>query len=269
MSRDPSLHITKTTLVKVLGKVFEASKIKGVDIQKVANDITRLSKTYSITHRAIFISNDKIDKKAKQLGNTTRYDANNFSILLHNIRKKHRHRGISPIKSGHKDWPIIKDIANNALEFCNDFNLPHRRGFIKYIEIGMDKMPKFYLNRFLSLHEDICQVYQAIEEIEQDSDPIITEQMFRYYNSYIIGNTGIKDDSDKIPEKYVWFVRARKQCAELNVSVEVYIKAQFEALDFAKGIPHPTQLVGAKAKERLTRYIYKKGIKLKNGTRKK
>ena len=55
MSRDPSLHITKTTLVKVLGKVFEASKIKGVDIQKVANDITQLSKTYSITHRAIFI----------------------------------------------------------------------------------------------------------------------------------------------------------------------------------------------------------------------
>ena len=41
------------------------------------------------------------------------------------------------------------------------------------------------------------------------------------------------------------------------------MKAQFEGLDFSGGIPHPTQLTGPKATDRVIRYCYKEGIKIK------
>ena len=146
---------------------------------------------------------------------------------------------------------------------CNEFGFERRSGFLKYIEIGASKMQKFTLPKYLSMYEAICVTYQAITEIENDDDREMTEEIYKVYSQRVISQTGIHDRLEELPDKYVWFVRARKQAENMNISVKIYIAAQFEGLDFTKGIPHPTQLVGPKATERVIRYCYEHDIKIK------
>ena len=123
-------------------------------------------------------------------------------------------------------------------------------------------MQKFMINKFKNLYQGICERHQAIVEIEKDNDKEMTNSMYKFYTQHIIENTGMMDRLDEIPEKYVWFVRGREEAEKMNISVKVYIKAQFKGLDFSKGIPHPIQLVGPKAIDRVIRYCYKEGIKV-------
>lgn len=263
MKRDPSLHITKSTLISILRDEMGNGRSSTKSASDLANIVFSRGKSRSVSHRGILVSNDKMEKKAKQIGNTKRYDADKFSEILYTVRKRYKHRGIILIKPGHPLWPTVKDITAKAISFCEDFDLNPRKGFIKYIEIGLKFLPKFNLYKLLSNHENICNTYEAMVEIEEDSDREMTNTMYKKYRAKILENTGLLDDSDKYPEKFVWFVRARKQCEDMNLAVGLYIKAQFDALDFTKGIPHPTQLVGQKARDRVIRYMYKKGIKLK------
>ena len=255
MKREPSIHITLSTLRSVL-------KSLGLKDDKYANEIMKRSKSHSIGTRTVTITNDKLEKKINKVLQSSRKDADLFAQLIYAIRKKRKHRGISHMKPGGKDWEILKEVAASALAFSNEFELKRRDGFISFIEIGMNKMQKFSLMKFNNLRESISETYAAIEEIKTDKDRVMTEAMYRAYFSKILHNTGITDESKELPEKYVWFVRARQQAEEMNIDPVLYIEAQFAALDFANSIPHPTQLVGLKAKERVIRYAYKNKIKL-------
>ena len=73
----------------------------------------------------------------------------------------------------------------------------------------------------------------------------------------------MEDNSISNPDKYVWFVRAKYQAKDMGITNSTYMKAQFDGLDFVRGIPHPTQMVGEKARERVIRYAFKHNINVK------
>jgi hypothetical protein len=262
MRREPSIHITKSKLLDIIEDIIGGQKHGIVYPSNIIVDkIFRLSKSHSINTRNVLVNSDRIEKKAKRLINSSRLDADVFAQLVYAIRKKKRHKGISPIKPGGKDWDLVKDITASALNFCEEFGLKKREGFINYIEIGMGKMVKFSLNKFPNMYEGICETYTATQEILKDDNPNGTKELYQYYIQHIADYTGIFEDLINIPEKYVYFIRARKVADEIHVPGVVYIKAQFEGLDFAKGIPHPVQLIGPKALERVNRYTYKRNFK--------
>ena len=258
MKREPSLHITKTSLIEILRSMAESAP--RLDHQGTANQIFHRAKSLSLSSRSVTVTNKQLEKKATRLVQSSRQDADLFAQLIFATRKKLKHRGISPIKPGGRDWDVIKEITAHALDFTIANDLTKRAGFLHYIEIGMEKIKKYNLVKFLSLRETINETYQAIREIELDDNSEETDEMYKVYFSKILTNTGITDNSKEMPEKYVWFVRARKESSVMNVKVKDYIDAQFEALDFAKGIPHPTQLVGPKAKDRVIRYMFKNNL---------
>ena len=262
MRREPSLHITKSKLYEIVSEIMGSQK-HGVTYSntRIVDKIFSMAKPHSISSRNVTVTSDRIEKKAKRIMNSSRIDADLFAQLVYAIRKKRKHRGIAPIRPGGKDWDLVKEITASALNFCDDFSLKKREGFIRYINIGTDKMVKFTLNKFPNMHEAICESFAAIQEIEQDNDANGTKEMCDYYVQHIAEYTGIYEKIESLPEKYVFFVRARKIADEINVPGVAYIKAQFEGLDFAKGIPHPVQLVGPKALERVNRYSYKRNFK--------
>jgi hypothetical protein len=227
----------------------------------MVNKIFLMAKPYSILSRKVNVTSDRIEKKAKRLLSSSRVDADLFAQLVYAIRKKRKHRGISPIKPGGRDWDLVKEITASALGFCEEFELYKREGFIRYIEIGISKMAKFNINKFPNLYEAICETHLAMDEISKDENPNSTKEMYDYYISHIAEHTGIFENLQELPEKYVWFVRARVEADKIKVPGIVYIKAQFSGLDFAKGIPHPIQLVGPKAIDRVNRYSYKRNFK--------
>lgn len=264
MKREPSIHITKTVLIKIFNEIFNGHKLSS---EKIVDTVFYKAKSYSLHTRTITVSDDRMEKKAKKLVQSSRRDADLLAKLIYTTRQAMKHRGISLIKVGSKDWGTLKEITAHALNFTNEFNLTRRYGFLKFIEIGLSKMKRFtyLLNKLPSMYQGICETYQAMLEIEQDDDTEMTKEMYKVYIRRIIENTGIHDSLEELPDKYVWFVRARKQAKNMGVSVRVYIEAQFDGLDFSKGIPHPTQLVGPKATDRIARYCYKEGINIKKG----
>lgn len=262
MKREQSIHITKDRLLEIVDSLMREQK-HGVSYssEMFVNKLFILAKPYSISTRNISVSNDRLEKKVKRIINSSRVDADLFAQLIYAIRKKMKHRGISLIKPGSKDWDLVKEITASALNFCEEFDLRRREGFIQYIEIGINKMIKFNLNKFPNMVETISETYSAIQEINSDSNPEATQEMYDFYIGYIADYTGIFENLKELPDKYVWFVRARKAAEKINVPGIAYIKAQFAGLDFAKGIPHPTQLVGIKAIDRVNRYSYKRKFK--------
>lgn len=262
MKRDPSIHISKSKLLDIITELQGSQKHGVVYSSEVLVDkIFAMAKPHSIISRQVNVSSDRIEKKATRLLKSSRLDADLFARLIFAVRKQRKHRGISQIKPGGKDWDLVKEVTASALNFCEEFSLKKREGFIKYIEVGLTKMAKFNLSRFGNLYEPICETYEAIIEIEKDDNPSGTSELHDYYIRHIADCTGIYEDLKVLPEKYVWFVRARKEADRLKVPYAVYIKAQFSGLDFAKGIPHPVQLVGPKAILRVNRYSYKKNFK--------
>jgi hypothetical protein len=229
--------------------------------EALVDRIFAMAKPYSIISRQVNVTSDRVEKKANRLLKSSRLDADLFARLIYAVRKQRKHRGISQIKPGGKDWDLVKEVTASALNFCEEFSLKKREGFIKFIEVGLTKMAKFNLARFVNLYEPICETYEAIVEIDNDDNPVGTDELYGYYIGHIAECTGIYEDLKVLPEKYVWFVRARKEADRLKVPYAVYIKAQFSGLDFAKGIPHPVQLVGPKAILRVNRYSYKKNFK--------
>jgi len=261
MKREPGLHIGWNDFKKVIGEVLgweDDDQLEGL-----ASEVFFRGKPYSLHTRTITISNDRMEKKAKRLLESSRRDAALLAKLIYARRKTMKHRGISQTLPSSRDWPMVKEIAAHALNFTNEFGLARRYGFIKYIDIGISKMQKFALPKFLNMYEGICLTYQALLEIEEDPDSETTKEMYGIYSKRVIENTGIHDRLEELPDKYVWFTRARNQAEKMNVSVRIYMIAQFEGLDFTKGIPHPTQLVGPKATERVIRYCYEHNIKTK------
>ena len=262
MRREPSIHITKNKLSEIIEEIMGNQK-HGIVYSNsmIVDKIFSMAKPFSISSRNVTVTNDRIEKKAKRIIESSRADADLFAQLIYAIRKKRKHRGISPIKPSGRDWDLVKDITASALNFCEEFELRKREGFIRYIEIGMTKMIKFSLNKFPNMYEGICETYSAIQEILSDTDPEGTKEMYEFYIQHIAEYTGIFEKLIDIPEKYVYFVRARRVADDIKVPGVVYIKAQFEGLDFAKGIPHPVQLIGSKAIERVNRYAYKRNFK--------
>jgi len=259
--REPSLHIKFKDFKHVIGMVLgidDDAKLEGL-----ASEIFFRGKAYSVSTRSMQITNDRLEKKAKKILESSRRDADLLASLIYATRKKLRHRGISQTQPASRDWLMIKEMTAHALDFCNEFEYDRRYGFLKYIEVGMSKMQKFALAKYPRMYEGICLTHQAQLEIEQDPDSETTREMYEIYSKRIIDNTGIHDRLEELPDKYVWFARARAQAEKMNVSVSIYMIAQFEGLDFTKGIPHPTQLVGPKANERVARYCYEHQIKIK------
>lgn len=257
MKRDPSIHITKSVLLELVKSISITEGAKAF-----TDEIFRKARAHSIHTRTVVISNDKMEKKAKKLTQSSRYDADLLAKLIYAIRKSLKHRGVSVIKPGGKEWGVVKEITAHALEFCNEFEFTRKEGFTRYIKIGLSKMKIFYLAKFIGLYSGICETHGDIIEIEKDDDKDETRNIYKFYCQRIIENTGVMDELDELPSKYVWFVRARKQAERLNVSCKIYMNAQFEALDFSKGIPYPTQLTGPKATERVARYCRKNDIKI-------
>ena len=122
-------------------------------------------------------------------------------------------------------------------------------------------MTRFNLNKFNSIHQRICEVYGANLEISKDLTPGETFKVKLEYEK-LLGEKGRVIDFKTIPEKYVWFIKAKEECHRLNVPIEHYIKAQFWGLEWCNGIPDPIQLVGNKAIDRLNKYLSEFNINL-------
>lgn len=256
--RNPSIHIKESDLVYLLDKY-------GNDVKK----ILKYAKKLSCNTRSVSITNQQLDKKVTRTIQTNSKDTNLFNNILFLVRQGLKHRGFKKVEENSRDWLILKDITNLANDFCEEYNLPKEKGYKEFCQIGISKMTKFSYPKLKTLYDSICSYYQSIHEIEQDDEPFLTKKIHQYYCEIIYKRTGLIQKYDSKPDDYIFFIRVKDECKNLRIKFEDYINAQFYGLEYRNGIPHPAQLIGDNAMQRLNAFLYEKGKKVNTMDEKK
>jgi hypothetical protein len=257
--REPSIHITRSELIKILKKLMP----EGVKVIPMTDQILRWARPLSLNNRMVIASTDKLEHKATRTLASPTVDANIMARVIFMVRKKMKHVGVVQIKPASRDWAQVKAITAGANEFCIDYDLTKKQGYIEYLQIAFSKMVKPSLQKIPTMHTAICETYAAMKEIQDDPYPDSTLKIHEYYRMKVATKTGLVNNFKGFPDKYVWFVRAGALMKTLGVSMNIYLDAQFEAMDYRGALPDPSQLVGQKAKERLNKYLFEHKIDLR------
>ena len=253
-SREPSIHIT-------LSDFKEIAKELGMD--DIANEFFRIARKRAINSRSILVSNNKINKQVNNVLLANQGDAQMVADIIYATRIKLKHKGVRKINQGNlREWNNCKKLAGICNTFCQDFELPTREGFIKYIELGIKKMPdaRALTTRLIGLQDSITEEFSAIKEIQELSpkDKQTISQIQDFYVRQIADRTGIYEPI-KDPGKFTHFIRLYDFLNKKGWNYKEYIIAQFEGLAWCNGIPELSQLTSEKAISRYNKYLYKHG----------
>lgn len=249
--RDPSIHIKLSTLKKILSEYEEGDDI--------AMEILKRGKSRAVPHRGLI---DFKHKSTPKIVSSANEDAYLFSEVLINFRKSLKHRGLDKVIPGHRDWLTVKSLTELANRFAEEFDLPKRQAYIEFLRVASGKMQRFVLNKISGMFESICNTYEAVEEINLDNSKDNTIELVNYYKASLLETTGFCPDYTLLPDKYVYFVRAKKLADKLNVTYKLFIKAQFDQM-YDERIPDPVQLVGEKAVLRVQNFMANNRERLK------
>ncbi len=262
MGRDESIHIKRSDFMKLLegfekdGYIRMKAKYQFVDL------LFQKASSLAPTTRKINITNDRLEKKVTMLTSSIKGDALTFAKILVMTRKRRKHVGIQIIKEGSREWLMLKEVTKLANDFAEAWELPKKEAYTEYINIALEKMVKFSINKINSMHQSICETYEAKELMRTDNNLAITERALQYYNEKVNARIDFAIDYRKQPDKYMHFIEVAQICVNKGVTPEVYIEAQFEAFSYRDGIPDPAQMVNAKAEERLQKYLYENKPKI-------
>lgn len=261
--RKPSIHIdidTFTYIVNRLGKI---------DINNI-EEFFVIARKHSINNRSVTISNDKLKRDIQRVVQSSKGDTSLMADIIYSVRIKLKHRGVKRITLKDREWLQLKELTKLVNQFCNDFNLSTREGFIEYVELGLSKIQSFrgYITKLINMYESICREFESIKIIKEDDDPKATKELHDCFVSKVADRTGLYESYDGKPDKMVLFYKARVMCDELGVDYDTFIDSQFEALDWCNGMPVPESLIGDKAKERLNKYLFRNKISVQTKSKK-
>lgn len=258
MTREPSIHITKTQFNQLL----EELEIKAFP----TDAFFRQASKRAINSRAVVVSNKKITKKVNQVLLASKGDTQLAADILYAVRIKLKHFGVRKInEANRREWTLLKELTSILNQFAETFEFKNvREAFIKYIEIGFHRMGKNNRNslpRLISMAENIFAYYESQQDVLEDESPRKTETLYNIYNRRIADSTGIvdKEPLKANPEKYNHFLSLRRLLDENGWDYSDYIEAQFDALAFCNGIPEPQNLYNDKALARYKKYVFRQG----------
>lgn len=256
MSRDPSIHLSKSQFLRLLEDM-------GIEGFPTDNFFVQARKV-ALNTRAILVSNKKDTKQVNKILLATKGDAAMVADIVYATRIKLHHRGIRKINETQKrDWSLCKDLANICNQFSQDFNFKDARaGFIAYINIGFKRMGRDHRNiltRLIAMAENIYAYYESEQAIQEDTNPRLTNSLYEYYNKRVADSTGIYERAplNQDPDKYNHFYQIRILCDDNKWDYQDFIDAQFDGMAWCNGLPEPHNMYGPKAIERYKKFVYK------------
>ena len=258
MKREPSIHVTESILLRLIREFYDFDDLTEEHALEMRDYIMSRAHNYSLESRQIQITNQKIADKVLNKVVDDKTDISLLSTLIYSIRKDLKHRGIKPINNNSAEWTQLKKLTKVVNEFCNEFELGKREGYITYIRNGLKKISSYrgYITKLYDMSESLSNEYQATLEISNDKNARLTQTLHNYYIGKIAIKTGMKESFLSNPLEYVIFVRLSEKLVEMKVKPEQYIDAQFEGLGWTGNYPEPSQLLSEKAIGRLNKYLY-------------
>ena len=265
MEREPSIHVTRSVLIKLTHELgIKLSKPNIDRIMKAAREVSADNRT--------MIAKANQTKNMKNMEGSLG-DANLAAQIIYSIRVKLKHVGVTKIKQTDTAWGQIRQLTPTLNQFCENHQLDKRAGYIAFLELGFKLMEKskrpnynYCASWMLKQAGYIDEAYKANESVREDEYPQNTRELMSYYQAKASEMTGMFIDYSKNTTDYVHFVGARKMADKWGIDYETYIDAQFASLTFCNGIPRIPDLDNEKAEQRLAQYVAKQGITLHRST---
>jgi hypothetical protein len=138
-----------------------------------------------------------------------------------------KHKGVHLISPTHKQWWIIKDVAEDAQVFCKEFGLDYRQGFVKYLNIAQE-LGYLKLRNLRYSGDRISEYYYIEVEIEKDPNPEITFKIKDLYIKNMLIRWGSIEESIDEPSFHIHFVRFAKACHNRNINPLSFINIVFD-----------------------------------------
>lgn len=243
--RDPSIHIKLSDLRRVFHKL-------GIDVS-LAEQVVRHSKEYKIIDRQVLLTTKTMKKKVTKLQQHANSNIELFEGELYLERTQQGHKRVRHINPDTSEYNTLIKVSQLATKFANTYDLDITHGIRTYIRIGLQLMRhKYSLNRFVYYDNHIHEEYSKQLELREDSNPKLTEAIYKYYSSLVTVEV----------DKSADFVYCRIDIEEYNAKPQMWIDAQFEILSFIDVVPTPDQLHGIKAYKRYLRYASERKIQL-------
>ena len=259
--RVPSIHITINNLELIFKQVL--GEYSNLDYKLLAKQVGKESRKFTCNNRSVINSTNKLVRDTDRMVASGNMDVFKFQVMLNKVRATFKHIGITTIKPGSRDWLALKEVAGNALEFAKVFNIKPENAYVIYCKIGISKMQRYNISKFVSLHSIICEQYRAEDLIEKDIYSNHTSNMHNQYCKAIIDRVGISTNYLDDPINYGHFVEATQQALSVGGKVDDYLTAQLEAFAWRSDYPLPIQLKGEKALNRFISYAFKNNIQLR------
>jgi hypothetical protein len=252
--RDPSIHITQSTLANLLKETLEITDQKALTLAK---KLVKKAFDSRVKGRATIIEKDKtVSKKLKKSVESENDYTEQFNRILTLSREQAKHN-FTAINQTAREYTTLKEVTLIAVEFCKVFSLPVDIGFKEFIQLGFQLIGKKYaLNKFKYHKENIFNHYSFSLEIQNDPKKKATEKFYEIWRDTMLTWSSMDVEITTV-EKYVNLLYARQEADEAKADYDDWIEAQFQELAWLDVIPELTQLHGVNALERYEKWKIK------------
>jgi len=244
--RDPSIHVKKSSLVKILEDIVQG------DATKLADEIVHRSKGYAIRNRQVLNLKAWQKKKAQRVGAVDKDLADRFNAIYQGVIMKNNIR-TSTITPTDSRYTTLKEVAKLAQDFSKMFEMDEERGFKAYVELGIQLAGNnFSIYRLKGLSDKIIKYYEDMEAIEGDKYPDDTLNYYIAWKEVVQEYTGSSLSIEE-PHLYVHFIYGRVAADKEEANYRDWIAAQFE--QWGGNMPELSQFYGDRAKMAYTKYM--------------
>lgn len=248
--RDPSIHIRRSSLSEILEGIIDVK-----NIEPIVDEIFRQARPHAIQNRILTKPNVQTKKKAARTVSVDKTLAQEFHGIYQqeNMANQIKTAAITPSDS---KYLTLKEVAKQADEFCQMFNLSRDQGFRVYVRIAITLAGRNYsIYRVKGLADKIIQRYKDLLKIQEDEDSDGTKEFYAQWRmvsiKYIGGATDITE-----PGLYAHFIYGREAADQAEADYYDWIAAQFERWSSINGsTPELSQLYGDNAKLAYTKYM--------------
>lgn len=256
--REPSIHITYSRLRDIMRLHFDYDDNADDMIEDLISYIQQEAPKYTLEKRSINIKSQSVAKKVLNKVTNDKTDINLLAELILSVRINLKHKGVKPVDNNSSEWSSLKKLVPVINQYCNDFGLKKRKGYIDYITIGLNKITSFrgYLTKLYDMSESISLEKEALMFIEDDDTKGLTKEIHDYYVFLINKRTGTAESFKHNPIKYAKFIKVKELVKKLKTDYRTYIDSQFAQLEWTSSYPEPDQLINDKAIERYNKHIY-------------
>lgn len=257
--RQPSIHITESDLKDILTELMPTTTPGRIDW--LSEKILKKAKNKSLTNRTIVtLKNENNKKRVEKVTSATDHDTMMMGKAINNNRIKLKHKGVRPFRESSREWTVLKELTSLVLQFSNDFDLEKDEGMNIFSKISLRHLSKSsksnIIGKMINSFDLVVNLYEGIQEMENDKDPVLTEKLFNKYRISILKYSGLRTVELDKDELLPYFYRMKQIAERLGVTPFTYMDAQFDQLQWTGTYPSPEQLINEKSKERLYKYRY-------------